>query len=115
MASSEQLMGGSGSGTNGPRYVQMKSEPATPRNHHYQQHHQSMLSSFFSFTQGVTPEGTRIFEELPTATIISVSRPDAGDISPVLLSYTIDFQYKQARIHLYDLLIWLMNQVYRLS
>ncbi|XP_043811423.1 phospholipase D zeta 1 isoform X2 [Manihot esculenta] len=95
MASSEQLMGGSGSGTNGPRYVQMKSEPATPRNHHYQQHHQSMLSSFFSFTQGVTPEGTRIFEELPTATIISVSRPDAGDISPVLLSYTIDFQYKQ--------------------
>ncbi|KAJ9181873.1 hypothetical protein P3X46_005920 [Hevea brasiliensis] len=94
MASSEQLMGGSG--TSGPRYVQMKSEPSTPQqHHHHQQHHQSMLSSFFTFTQGVTPEATWIFDELPRATIVSVSRPDAGDISPVLLSYTIEFQYKQ--------------------
>jgi hypothetical protein len=37
-----------------------------------------------------------IFEELPTATIESVSRPDTGDISPMLLSYTIEVQYKQA-------------------
>lgn len=37
-----------------------------------------------------------IFEELPVATIVSVSRPDTGDISPMLLSYTIEFQYKQA-------------------
>ena len=38
-----------------------------------------------------------IFDELPTATIVSVSRPDTGDISPMLLSYTIEFHYKQAR------------------
>ncbi|XP_061363302.1 phospholipase D zeta 1-like isoform X2 [Gastrolobium bilobum] len=36
-----------------------------------------------------------IFEELPKATIISVSRPETGDISPILLSYTIELQYKQ--------------------
>ncbi|KAJ7973311.1 Phospholipase [Quillaja saponaria] len=36
-----------------------------------------------------------IFEELPKATIVSVSRPDTGDISPMLLSYTIELQYKQ--------------------
>ncbi|XP_027363976.1 phospholipase D zeta 1-like isoform X2 [Abrus precatorius] len=36
-----------------------------------------------------------IFEELPKATIVSVSRPDTGDISPILLSYTIELQYKQ--------------------
>ncbi|KHN20260.1 Phospholipase D p1 [Glycine soja] len=34
-----------------------------------------------------------IFEELPTATIVSVSRPETGDISPILLSYTIELQY----------------------
>ncbi|KAI4349929.1 hypothetical protein L6164_010470 [Bauhinia variegata] len=38
-----------------------------------------------------------IFEELPTATIVSVSRPETGDISPILLSYTIDLYYKQFR------------------
>nr|XP_027114761.1 phospholipase D zeta 1-like isoform X1 [Coffea arabica] len=38
---------------------------------------------------------TRMFEELPTATIVSLSRPDAGEISPLLLSYTIEVQYKQ--------------------
>lgn len=37
----------------------------------------------------------RIFEELPTAVIESVSRPDASDITPLLLSYTIQVQYKQ--------------------
>ncbi|XP_054823737.1 LOW QUALITY PROTEIN: phospholipase D zeta 2-like [Prosopis cineraria] len=36
-----------------------------------------------------------IFEELPKATIVSVSRPDTGDISPILLSYTIELEYKQ--------------------
>ncbi|KAI3494535.1 hypothetical protein L1887_40667 [Cichorium endivia] len=75
---SEQLMPGGGSGSH---YVQMQSEP-------------SRLSSFFSFHQ-YPPEATRIFDELPKATIVQVSRPDAGDISPMLLSYTIDFQYKQ--------------------
>lgn len=37
----------------------------------------------------------RIFDELPTATIVAVSRPDVGDITPLLLSYTIEVQYKQ--------------------
>nr|KYP74381.1 Phospholipase D p1 [Cajanus cajan] len=36
-----------------------------------------------------------IFEELPKATIVSVSRPETGDISPILLSYTIELEYKQ--------------------
>ncbi|KAL8209998.1 hypothetical protein R6Q57_006730 [Mikania cordata] len=75
---SEQLMSAGGIGSH---YVQMQSEP-------------SRLSSFFSFRQN-PPEATRIFDELPKATIVQVSRPDAGDISPMLLSYTIDFQYKQ--------------------
>lgn len=37
-----------------------------------------------------------IFDELPKATVVSVSRPETGDISPILLSYTIQLQYKQA-------------------
>ncbi|KAI5658646.1 hypothetical protein M9H77_27439 [Catharanthus roseus] len=45
-------------------------------------------------------EMPRIFEELPHATIVCVSRPDAGDISPLLLSYTIEVQYKQFKWHL---------------
>lgn len=61
----------------GARYYQMQSEPLSS----------SMSSS---------AESTRIFDELPKATIVSVSRPDAGDISPMLLSYTIEFRYKQA-------------------
>ena len=51
-------------------------------------------SSFFTFDQNEC-ESTRIFDELPRATIVQVSRPDAGDISPLLLSYTIELQYKQ--------------------
>ncbi|GAV58550.1 PLDc domain-containing protein/PLDc_2 domain-containing protein, partial [Cephalotus follicularis] len=41
------------------------------------------------------PDDTWIFEELPLATIVSVSRPETGDISPMLLSYIIQIQYKQ--------------------
>ncbi|GAB2277379.1 Phospholipase D zeta 1 [Dionaea muscipula] len=44
--------------------------------------------------------GSPIFEELPMATIVSVSRPDASDISPLLLSYTIEVQYRQFKWHL---------------
>ncbi|KAK8633595.1 hypothetical protein V6N13_014439 [Hibiscus sabdariffa] len=40
-------------------------------------------------------ENDSIFEELPKATIVSVSRPDTGDMSPMLLSYTIEVRYKQ--------------------
>ncbi|XP_068658826.1 phospholipase D zeta 1-like [Aristolochia californica] len=69
LESSEQL----------PRYVQMQSEQT--------------LSSSHSFRQG--PESTWIFEELPKATIVSVSRPDASDITPMLLTYTIEIRYKQ--------------------
>ncbi|XP_028795874.1 phospholipase D zeta 1 [Neltuma alba] len=75
----EQLMSGGG----GPRYVQMQSEPS------------AAISSSASVRFGGGPEHTRIFDELPEATIVSVSRPDAGDISPMLLSYTIEFRYKQ--------------------
>ncbi|XP_073113802.1 phospholipase D zeta 1 isoform X2 [Elaeis guineensis] len=67
----------------GHRYVKMQSEPT--------------LSSSHSFRQSEHP---RIFDELPKATIVSVSRPDASDISPMLLSYTIEIQYKQFKWHL---------------
>lgn len=67
----------------GPRYVQMQSEPEPEA---------STLSSLYSFHQDTA---TRIFDELPQATIIQVSRSDAGDISPMLLTYTIEVQYKQ--------------------
>ncbi|KAK8481838.1 hypothetical protein V6N13_147719 [Hibiscus sabdariffa] len=40
-------------------------------------------------------ENDSIFEELPMAKIVSVSRPDTGDMSPMLLSYTIEVGYKQ--------------------
>nr|AAT38042.1 putative phospholipase D [Oryza sativa Japonica Group]AAV43858.1 putative phospholipase D [Oryza sativa Japonica Group] len=40
-------------------------------------------------------EAARVFEELPRASIVAVSRPDAGDITPMLLSYTIEVHYKQ--------------------
>ncbi|KAM7279849.1 hypothetical protein ACFE04_006983 [Oxalis oulophora] len=92
MASSEQLVSRS-IGVGGPRYVQMQSSSPTsetavaPSN--------SMMSSFFSFAHYQAPESTRIFDELPKATIVSISRPDAADISPMLLTYTIQFQYKQ--------------------
>lgn len=76
MASEDWISGG------GPRYVQMQPE----------------TSSFFtSVGSGPEAEPARIFDELPKASIVSVSRPDAGDISPMLLSYTIEVQYKQAR------------------
>lgn len=59
----------------------------------------SAFSSSHSLRFGAEA-ATRIFDELPTATIVSVSRPDASDITPLLLSYTIEFQYKQvASIH----------------
>ncbi|KAL7080895.1 hypothetical protein ACP275_14G006500 [Erythranthe tilingii] len=88
MASTEQLMIGGG-----PKYVQMQSEAeaeAAPSDF------PSMASSFFSFHHHNFPggESPRIFYELPKATIVQVSRPDAGDISPMLLTYTIEVQYK---------------------
>ncbi|PAN31060.1 hypothetical protein PAHAL_5G392000 [Panicum hallii] len=47
------------------------------------------------------PESARVFDELPRARIVGVSRPDAGDITPMLLSYTIEVHYKQFRWLLY--------------
>ncbi|XP_042480758.1 phospholipase D zeta 1-like [Macadamia integrifolia] len=76
MAASEQFMPGGG-----PLYVQMQSEPSSTIGHSHSSRHGT--------------EQSWIFEELPKATIVSVSRPDAGDISPILLSYTIEFQYKE--------------------
>mgnify|MGYP004711983415 CR=1 FL=1 len=77
-------MTGGGGGGGGPRYVQVQSEPLP-----------MMMSSFFSFHHHHGAESARIFDELPKATIIQVSRPDAADISPIMLTYTIEFQYKQ--------------------
>ncbi|GFP79138.1 phospholipase d p1 [Phtheirospermum japonicum] len=57
--------------------------------------HQSAVSSSHSLRCGGEAAADRIFEELPTANIVSVSRPDASDITPLLLSYTIEIQYKQ--------------------
>ncbi|KAM7469917.1 hypothetical protein LguiA_008100 [Lonicera macranthoides] len=54
---------------------------------------QPEMTSSSSFRCG--SERTVIFDELPKATIVSVSRPDASDFSPLLLSYTIELQYKQ--------------------
>nr|GMD05809.1 phospholipase D zeta 1-like isoform X1 [Ipomoea batatas] len=45
-------------------------------------------------------EAARIFDELPKATIVSVSRPEASDFSPLHLSYTIELQYKQFKWNL---------------
>ncbi|CAL4907630.1 unnamed protein product [Urochloa decumbens] len=47
------------------------------------------------------PDAARVFDELPRAYIAAVSRPDAGDITPMLLSYTIEVHYKQFRWRLY--------------
>ncbi|XP_062081905.1 phospholipase D zeta 1-like [Humulus lupulus] len=58
------------------------------------QHTGGMSAVFHSFRQWGEP-AARIFDDLPMATILAVSRPDTGDISPMLLSYTIEFQYKQ--------------------
>ncbi|KAK4406708.1 Phospholipase D zeta 1, partial [Sesamum angolense] len=55
------------------------------------------VSSSHSLRCSGEAAAARIFEELPTATIVSVSRPDASDITPLLLSYTIELQYKQAK------------------
>lgn len=77
--------------TGGPRYVQMRSSPpsspAPPPT-------ASEITSLPSFRHS-GGEACRIFDELPKATIVSVSRPDASDISPMQLSYTIQVQYKQ--------------------
>lgn len=89
---SERLIGG-----DEPEQLQLESEePLVPPP-------ARTSSSFFAFNQNEATESTRIFDELPKATIVHVSRPDAGDISPMLLSYTIELQYKQVRIVLYNL------------
>ncbi|KAJ1699336.1 hypothetical protein LUZ63_007848 [Rhynchospora breviuscula] len=81
---SDQISGG-GEGSN-PRYVKMQSEPSIP------------IASPRSFrTQSMELECERIFDELPRGIVASVSRPDAGDITPMLLTYTIELEYKQFR------------------
>ncbi|XP_062197558.1 phospholipase D zeta 1-like isoform X2 [Phragmites australis] len=66
----------------GDRYVRMPPEP------------EEGPASSASFR---LPESARVFDELPRARIVGVSRPDAGDITPMLLSYTIEVHYKQFR------------------
>ncbi|MED6197985.1 Phospholipase D zeta 1, partial [Stylosanthes scabra] len=53
-----------------------------------------------SFRQCGEP-ATPIFDELPKAIIVSVSRPETGEISPILLSYTIELEYKQFKWRLH--------------
>uniref|UniRef100_A0A0D9V062 Phospholipase n=1 Tax=Leersia perrieri TaxID=77586 RepID=A0A0D9V062_9ORYZ len=71
----------------GPRYVRMPQEPEGD----------AAVASFR------LPESARAFDELPRARIAGVSRPDAGDITPMLLSYTIEVQYKQVKEWLQNL------------
>ncbi|WCJ26915.1 phospholipase D P1 [Euphorbia peplus] len=58
-------------------------------------HSSALLQQQSSYSLRHLPELNSIFDELPRATIVSVSRPDTGDISPMLLSYTIQLQYKE--------------------
>ncbi|PKA48394.1 Phospholipase D p1 [Apostasia shenzhenica] len=51
-------------------------------------------SSSHSLRPHDSPDLARVFQELPKATIVSVSRPDASNITPMLLSYTIELHYK---------------------
>ncbi|RAL54277.1 hypothetical protein DM860_001405 [Cuscuta australis] len=84
MTSKEQLIRAGGVGT---MYVQMHSESSTLP---------SMSSSLLTpQQQQQRSEAAHIFDELPKATIVQVSRPDVADISPMLLTYTIEFKYKQ--------------------
>ncbi|KAL5701060.1 phospholipase D [Ranunculus cassubicifolius] len=66
------------------RYISMQSEP--------------LISS--SSSQNIQPPAW-IFDELPKASIVSVSRPDAVDVSPMLLSYILEIQYKQFKWRLH--------------
>ncbi|KAL5996232.1 hypothetical protein ACLOJK_026306 [Asimina triloba] len=66
-------------------YVKMQSEPTLLKTE----------SSSCSLRLG--PEPAWVFDELPSATIVSISRPDPSDISPLLLTYTIEFKFKQVR------------------
>lgn len=83
----------------------MSSEPLIPPS--------EALSTSHSFRR--CGETVWIFDELPKATVVSVSRPDTGDISSILLSYTIQLQYKQAhtRILVCFFLVFISLFMYR--
>ncbi|XP_023760299.1 phospholipase D zeta 1 [Lactuca sativa] len=55
----------------------------------------SLQSHHGSQSRRSSAESIRIFDELPKGTILSVSRTDVSDIGPLLLSYTIQLEYKQ--------------------
>ena len=80
----------------GRRYVRMPAEP------------EGASSASFRL-----PESARVFDELPRARIVGVSRPDAGDITPMLLSYTIEVQYKQVRVLILLLLVEIWGLYFR--
>lgn len=77
--------------------------------HHHQQQHHTMQQHHPTVTvlprnnssKQCAAEHEQVFDELPKATIVAVSRPDSSDISPMLLSYTIELQYKQVLICCY--------------
>lgn len=63
-------------------YLKLPSEPAPVR------------SSQSFWLSSIGADAVWIFDELPKAEIVSVSRPDVSDITPMLLSYIIEFHYK---------------------
>ncbi|KAF9607468.1 hypothetical protein IFM89_036065 [Coptis chinensis] len=80
--------GGNNINNNNYRYVKMQSEPLIRSS-------SSSSSSHLIQQQQQQQQANWIFDELPKALIVSVSRPDPADISPLLLSYTIELRYKQ--------------------
>ncbi|WVY95871.1 hypothetical protein V8G54_028022 [Vigna mungo] len=62
----------------------MSSEPLIPPS--------AALSTSHSFRR--CGETVWIFDEMPKATVVSVSKPDTGDISSILLSYTIQLHVR---------------------
>lgn len=72
------------------------------QHHTMQQHHPTVtVLPRNNSSKQCAAEHEQVFDELPKATIVAVSRPDSSDISPMLLSYTIELQYKQVRICCY--------------
>lgn len=72
------------------------------QHHTMQQHHPTVtVLPRNNSSKQCAAEHEQVFDELPKATIVAVARPDSSDISPMLLSYTIELQYKQVLICCY--------------
>ncbi|KAI3923866.1 hypothetical protein MKW92_011730 [Papaver armeniacum] len=76
--------------SNGEEEKQRLSEPLVSSSNRSSSH-----QSFHERSNEEEEVEEKIFEELPKATIVSVTRSDSSDSNPLLLSYTIQLQYKQ--------------------